>query len=234
MFAGSGDNSYAGFLRQYSLTDQVSSRVILIESLPFASALGDLAAKFETTRLPSLFRETKIETRRPSFREETVARSQETLPATYASTVKQPSQPQELSSAPVVPGEISAGNSKERVGRRIFQNSKGQRVDQPVKAERAIVTSLKPKKLCNRHFLTRCVYQNCSHSHQGKLGAEEINALKYIARLSPCLSLYCEDPDCVAGHRCMQGPNCDRRGIACWFSEEMHHVDTRITGFITM
>ncbi|KIX06198.1 uncharacterized protein Z518_04172 [Rhinocladiella mackenziei CBS 650.93] len=235
MFAGSGDNSYAGFLRQYTLTDQICSRVVLVESVPFASKLEDLAAKFEKTRLQGLFRETKIETRRGSFREDATACSQKSSPPTsYASTVRQTGQSQ-AEVSPTLPKDLTTGNSQERKeGKKIFQNSLGQRVDQPVKADRAIVTSLKPKKLCNRHFLTRCNYAQCLHSHEGRLTPAQIEALRFIARLSPCQTLYCEDPDCVAGHRCMQGTRCDRRGSSCWFSEEMHNVDVNVTGFITV
>lgn len=232
MFAGSGDNSYAAFLRQYSLTDQVCSRVVLVESVPFASKLEGLAGKFEQTRFQGLFRESKIEMRKTSFREETNIQPQISPPTSYASTVKQTGSAQ-VELVPMLPKGPIAGNSQEFFDRKkIFQNSKGQRVDQSVKADRAIVTSLKPKKLCNRHFLTRCNYDPCLHSHAGTLNSAQIEALRFIARLSPCQTLYCEDVDCVAGHRCMQGSNCDRRGSSCWFSEDMHHVDGKVTGFV--
>jgi len=232
MFAGSGDNSYAVFLRQYSLTDQVCSRVVLVESIPFASKMEDLAVKFERTRLQGLFRESKIENRRLSLREEIVPRPPNPGPTSYASTVKQ-SSPKQAEVLPILPKDSLAGNSEERVeGKRIYQNSLGQRVDQKVTADKGLVTSLKPKKLCNRHFLTRCNYDPCLHSHEGKLTPAQVEALRFIARLSPCHTLYCEDPDCVAGHRCMAGSRCDRRGLSCWFSEEMHNVDTKIVGSI--
>jgi len=237
MFAGSGDNSYAVFLRQYSLTDQVCSRVVLVESIPFASKLEDLAVKFEQTRFPGLFRESKLDARRLSLREERIAigrNSPPSTPTSYASTVKHSSQPQAEMWA-ILPNDSTIGTSEERVERKkIFQNSKGQRVDQPVKADRMLVTSLKPRKLCNRHFLTKCSYVPCLHSHEGKLTPGQVEALRFIARLSPCQTLYCEDPDCVAGHRCMQGEKCDRRGSSCWFSENMHNVDVKITGFVTV
>ena len=89
MLASSGDNSYAGFLRQYSLTAQVCSRIVLVESNPFASTLGELANKFEKAKFGDLFRETKIETRRQSFRDEASGRFQNSPPTSYASTVKQ-------------------------------------------------------------------------------------------------------------------------------------------------
>lgn len=233
MLAASGDNSYAGFLRQYSLTDQVSSRVVLIESIPFASQLEELASKFQTTRFKGLFRDCKVERRRTSFLEENKSQPQKSPTATYASTVKQKNGAQDKP-AIVMVGYPATEMSPSKQGKKIFHNSKGQRVDQPIKADRATVTRLKPMKLCNRHFLTQCHYEVCTHSHVGNLTPAELDALRFIARLSPCQTVYCEDPDCVAGHRCMQGSNCDRRGSKCWFDEAMHDVDAKISGFITV
>ncbi|EXJ64371.1 hypothetical protein A1O7_00707 [Cladophialophora yegresii CBS 114405] len=232
MLAASGDNSYAGFLRQYTLTDQVSSRVVLIESIPFANQLDVLAIKFEKTHLQGLFRDHKIEKKALLFHEERPGPLGDTPPATYASTVKQPNGWQEKQ-APVLPKSPLIDGGQVEAGRRIYQNNKGQRVDQPIKADKATTYRLKPLKLCNRHFLTKCYHNPCGHNHEGKLTSVEIDALRFIARLSPCQTLYCEDPDCVSGHRCMQGANCDK-GSRCWFGDEMHRVDTKITGFITV
>lgn len=228
MFAGSGDNSYAGFLRQYTFTTQVCSRIVLVESVPFASKFGELAGKFERTEFKTLFRETKIDTRRASFREEVAGRPQRSPPPSYASTVKQagPEGDNYLK-------DMTGSPASDRTDRRkIFLNKDGYRVDRDVRPDKGLVTSLKPRKLCNRHFLTRCNYVSCMHSHEGTLTAAQTEALRYIARLSPCSTLKCEDPDCVAGHRCMAGSKCDRRGSNCWFSEEMHNVDTAIVGSI--
>jgi len=239
LFAGSGDNSYAGFLRQFSPTKKVGSRVILLESLPFASKLEELAHKFECTSFPMLFRDTKILTGKVSFRDDQISRPSRSPSVTYASTARQGSSvTSEPNGGPVDETFlVSSGdtvNQQERPARKIFKNSQGQRVDQPVRADRMLVSNLKPKKLCNRHFLSRCTYVQCTHSHEGKLSAAELDALRFIARLSPCQTIRCEDPDCVAGHRCMQGPDCDRRGTSCWFNDEMHRVDTRITKVVTV
>jgi hypothetical protein len=232
MLAASGDNSYAGFLRQYSLTSQVSSRVVLIESIPFASQLGDIATKFENIQLQGVFRCHRIEKRRVSINEEKVVRHDVTPPASYASTVKQTNGLQDKH-PPVVSKSLSVDVAQAKTGRKIFQNSKGQRLDPPITADRTIVSRLKPLKLCNRHFLTNCHYAVCTHSHEGRLDPAEINALRFIARLSPCQMFQAsyEDPDCVAGHRCMQGQNCEK-GSKCWFSEEMHNIDIKIAGFV--
>ena len=232
VLAASGDNSYAGFLRQYSPMDRASSRVVLIESIPFASKLEELAAKFPTTRLPGLFRDSKIDRRRVSFHDEKIDPQEETSPLTYASTVKQTNgmhDKQTLAIARPHSTEITQAKS----GTKIFQNSKGQRVDQDVNADRMLVNKLKSLKLCNRHFLTHCHFPACTHRHEGKLDPKEINALKFIARLSPCrvFQSFCEDPDCVAGHRCMQGADC-QKGQDCWFSEDMHNIDTTVVRFI--
>lgn len=231
MFAGSGDSSYTGFFRQFSLTTQVCSRIVLVESVPFAAKFGEVADKFEKTEFKTIFRETKIDTRRLSFRDEVASRPRGSPPPShaspsYASTVKHAGQSQ-------IDGEVTkdmnGSTAPERTDvRRIYLNKDGYRVDKDVRPDKGLVTSLKPRKLCNRHFLTRCNYVSCMHSHEGSLTPAQTEALRYIARLSPCQTLHCEDPDCVAGHRCMAGSKCDRRGSNCWFSEEMHHVDTVI------
>lgn len=227
MFAGSGDSSYAGFLRQYTLTTQVCSRIVLVESVPFASKFIELADKFEKTEFKVLFRDTKIDIRRPSFRDEGPGRPQRSPPPSYASTVKQVGQSQ--SEEDNFFKDTTSPTASERGERRkIFLNKDGHRVDRDVRPDKGLVTSLKPRKLCNRHFLTRCNYVSCMHSHEGTLTPAQTEALRYIARLSPCQTLHCDDPDCVAGHRCMAGSKCDRRGSNCWFSEEMHNVDTTI------
>lgn len=228
MFAGSGDNSYAVVLRQYSLTDQVSSRVVLVESIPFPRQMEDLAAKFERTRLQGLFRESKIEIKRPFIREENISQPQNPIQSTYASTLKRASPKQaEVNSIP--PTDSHTGNSQgRRESRKVYLNSLDQRVDQWITVDRDLVASLKPKKLCNRHFLNRCNNDMCSHSHEGTLTLAQIEALRFIARSVPCQTLYCQDPDCISGHRCMAGAGCERRSTSCWFSDEMHNVDTKV------
>lgn len=226
MFAGSGDSSYAGFLRQYTFTTQVCSRIVLVESIPFANKFGEVADQFEKTEFKAIFRESKIDTRRPSFREEGGGRARGSTPPSYASTVKYAGH---SPTAGDVGKDATGSIAGERTdGRKIYLNKDGYRVDRDVRPDKGLVTSLKPRKLCNRHFLTRCNYISCMHSHEGTLTPAQTDALRYIARLSPCQTLHCEDPDCVAGHRCMAGSKCDRRGSNCWFSEEMHNVDTVI------
>ena len=90
---------------------------------------------------------------------------------------------------------------------------------------RSATNSVKELKLCNRHHLVGdCNAPKCTHSHNGKLSASEMMALKFIARLRPCYNkLGCTDPECCEGHQCMSGSKCRKED--CWFAAEMHGVD---------
>ncbi|KAJ9609166.1 hypothetical protein H2200_006938 [Cladophialophora chaetospira] len=239
MFSGSGDNGYAGFLRQYCPTSQEASKVVLIETLPFARQLGELAVKFRTTELGDLFRKNKIDIaklRRESFRDTSGGQQEGSPPTTYASRLKQTNGTHDKPSADSPKEAVLTVTRVPTAARKIYQNSSGQRVDQPLRlwADYDIVEKLKPKKFCNRFFITHdCPFDDatCYNNHKGTLSADEMAALRFIARSNPCSDLYCDDPDCFSGHRCMHRRNCQRRGNRekpCRFSEEMHTVDVKI------
>lgn len=230
MLAGSGDNGYDGFLTQYCSTTPEPSKVVLIESLPFARQIAEVAVKFRTTEVGDLFRKSKIE-RAPGS----------VPPTTYASRLKAASEPQ-------VAMNLNRGRptttkpSRRPLVTKIYQNREGHRVDHPVRpwVDYEVVDRLKPRKLCNRYFLTaNCPFHadTCSNSHRGTLSRPEIEALRYIARSNPCSDRHCMDPSCVAGHRCMHGQNCRRWNghvKPCRFSDEMHTVDVRIDKIVDM
>ena len=52
LFSGSGDNSYAGFLRQHVPVEGVSQHITLIEALPFATYLEQVSRNFQTASFP--------------------------------------------------------------------------------------------------------------------------------------------------------------------------------------
>lgn len=262
LFAGSADNSYTGFLRQFTSTGRVCQRLTLVESVSFPSGLAEIAPKFHNTRFDSVFRNVKIVTRRVSFNERNTILSP-TLPTTYAARVSargniqdnaESSDSQEtpssqasldltssslstLSSAPSASPASSAPASTSRNGgstpsptsrTRLQYNRRGYRIDSPVNPDLNLVKTLKTKKLCNRYYLSSCGYNPCSHSHDANLVPREMEALRYVARLSPCHNnVYCDDPDCVAGHRCIYDGRCIR-GDECKFAPEMHNVDTQV------
>jgi len=238
MLGGSGDNSYAGFLRKFTLTDQVCERITLLEALPFASGLEELASKFQVTSFRHVFRDTKLLTRRVSFQDQG-NRPPKSPSVSYATTVsKAPAAIRAeansvLPKSPSSPALESKPATAELQPRRIYLNSRGQRVDQPVRYNKILMNPLQARKLCNRHFLTRCNFVKCTHSHEGKLTDDQLETLKHIARQSPCYSIWCEDPDCVNGHRCIHDPKCDR-GSNCRFPEEMHSVDNKVVRSIVV
>jgi hypothetical protein len=229
IFAGSGDNSYAGFLRQYISANPTSSKVTLIESVPFAHQIREVAAKFETVKFRDIFRETKIEKAEPvrlPIREAPANQPDKVSAPTYASSLRQSSTSEPMAATHNPPNGHAAAMNKSTSSREIFINQYGERVDHPLKihASFTVIGELKPKKLCNRFFLSTCPYdaESCNQTHKHKkLTVEETEALRFLARSIPCRDSYCRDPDCVMGHRCKFGPTCDAWGKSCRFSDEM-------------
>lgn len=90
----------------------------------------------------------------------------------------------------------------------VARNSKGERVDlwfrarrcESLDARRARGKSTTP---CNDHFLgTGCHKQGCGFDH-GTCNQEELQALRWLARQSPCIHLNdCSNSACYYGHQC--------------------------------
>ena len=240
LFSGSGDNSYAGFLRQYVPVDGVSQDITLIESLPFATYLEQLSHKFQTANFPRIFRDSKIvlsarlstlEPTKPAF----APMERSTPPQTWATASLKAALPavenKENVPPPSTPFQptIQATPKPAVTGPCIYQNNKGQRVDKPINKDmfdKDVVYNLKPKKLCNKFWLLGKCDQGewCTHDHKGPLSAKQKENLKFVARMRPCPEeLECADPDCFNGHRCHYGMNCTKKD--CWFSLAMHEVE---------
>lgn len=223
IFGGSGDNSYAGYLRQIvSNATATSPHLTLIKSLDFARDLQPLAEKLDTIALAKLFRDTKLTSRKGSmdFTASTPSATWSTLkPATVTPSVNGTATA--LASLSISKGSPAASKAKSPT---IWVNSSGQRIDKPIPSvDRDLALRLKKKKLCNRHHLRGdCDGFYCGHSHEGKLSEDEKRALRFVARSRPCQrGVWCEDTECVDGHRCAFADSC--RHENCWFSEEMHH-----------
>jgi hypothetical protein len=159
MLACSADNSYAGFLRQYISIDPTNSKVTLIESIPFASQIRDVAAKFEITKCHGVFRDTKIEklevVRMPIRKAPSFDSNGSAAPGTYASSVRTNGLSESMSTALApAPKDLSTA-SKAQAAKEIFINQYGERIDNPlqVRADFNIVSDIKVKKLCNKFFL---------------------------------------------------------------------------------
>ncbi|KAI9923969.1 hypothetical protein MW887_007427 [Aspergillus wentii] len=173
IFCGSSDNGYARLLGPH----RGCNRISLIQGPPFAWEMKELSTHFSTASFPDVFRSTKL-SRRVSFSQTTPPSSPPqpaapAAPANYASAAKATPPPQPPSPSP----------SPERKVPKIpiLKNSYGQRIDRPLRfSTRDQVDSLKQLKLCNQyHILGVCSYgEFCSHSHEPKLSATQVEDLK--------------------------------------------------------
>ena len=237
LFSGSGDNSYAGFLRQYVPVDGLSQDITLIEALPFATYLEQLSHKFQTTSLPGIFRDSKIVvTTRLSMHETTkpvvMPMEQKTPPSTWATTTLKAALPT-IADKENIPPPTAAPQptvlptpTPTAGGPFIYQNKNGERIDKPINIDKDLVYELKGRKMCNKHWLLGKCDQGewCTHSHKGPLTKKELENLRHVARMRPCQEgLDCLDPSCYDGHRCVHGPKCTKKD--CWFSNAMHMVE---------
>ncbi|KAL9627193.1 MAG: hypothetical protein Q9164_007679, partial [Protoblastenia rupestris] len=175
LFGGSADNGYTRLLGPYSGNESVTKRITLVEGPPFAGEMATLDEKFHSTSFPTVFRDTKIPTRRVSF-STTPPKSISPKPPSWAATVQsKPAQANNLPARQTTPTPPS-------VSVPIPRNSKGQRVDPPIKASQTMVAIMKQKKLCNNWYLTAyCPYNDCKHGHNEKLNEKQIAALRLVA-----------------------------------------------------
>ena len=238
LFSGSGDNSYAGFLRQHVPVEGVSQHITLIEALPFAAYLEQVSRNFQTAKFPGVFRDSKLvinaryssqETMKPMF--PTV--EQQEPPSAWATTSMKAALPTITNKENTPPSlEAKPAPAVSDGGAFVYQNSKGERVDRPINKDlfdKDTVYKLKGRKLCNKFWLLKHCDQGefCEHGHKGPLSKKEIENLRYVARFRPCQQeLYCCDPNCFDGHRCVYGMKCTKND--CWFSDDMHRVE--VTG----
>lgn len=136
----------------------------------------------------------------------------------------------------------------------IAMNSKGERVDPPLKVSTVAVNKIKPRKMCNHvspfhssspnktlrgpiltspsqyHLRKSCHNPLCAYEHGEPLEGPEKDALKFLARQFPCENeIYCEDGWCMFGHRCTAGSKCNKYN--CRFSDVMHGVDEKVANF---
>ena len=84
------------------------------------------------------------------------------------------------------------------------RNRYGQRVDPIIKLDMSDVKRVKDLHMCNVHFLREdCPYgKECTHDHSYKPNKNELQTLKYVARLTPCrFGSECDDIKCIYGHR---------------------------------
>ncbi|KAE8154530.1 hypothetical protein BDV25DRAFT_147430 [Aspergillus avenaceus] len=229
LFCASADNGYARVLGPYRESDRIS----LVEGPPFAREMKELSSNFATAVFPDVFRSNKIPSRRVSF-----SNSYITPPSTpaqnYASAAKAAvSRSQSTSERNRSPSPLTSARASPTPPRMsVCRNSKGQRVDPPLRySSKDNVDVLKSQKLCNPfHIVGYCPYgDNCNHGHEPRLKPHQIEDLRYIARLRVCpRGIWCDDENCVCGHRCPR-ENCHGPGyMGCKFPKVMHWVDSNI------
>ncbi|QIW98340.1 hypothetical protein AMS68_003858 [Peltaster fructicola] len=140
VFAGSADRGYVGPLRRFTGSPADAARITLIESIPFPQDFQDLSTSFDTVKFDELFRTRKIVVPRTTWATTTARRASPSTPT------------EDNSTRPVV---------DHAVRRIIWLNQRGQRIDPPVRFDGDLIPGLKTRRLCSRHFLTHCNYQNC-------------------------------------------------------------------------
>ena len=234
--ACTGDNSYGSLLRGYTQSSGKSERITLIEALPFAHEIRLLSDKFEAVKFDDLFRTTKLTVN--SIASRNIPSATESLQTTISS--REPAFPALTYAAKAVNGSSSQSVSPASVSKRsiltvdnaksIYINENDQRVDRPLSnLNKGLVQTLKQRRLCNKfHLAKQCGYgNNCTHAHGPALSDVELENLRAVSRLKPCsYRLLCRQFDCIDGHRCQQGANCQNRSSGkCWFSDEMHTVE---------
>ncbi|KAH5423332.1 hypothetical protein HBI23_199180 [Parastagonospora nodorum] len=123
----------------------------------------------------------------------------------------------------------------------IVRNRGGQRIDPSTKNyDKVEVDRVKKMKLCNVHFLRNsCPFgDTCSHEHSPKPNSTELETLRLVARMAPCMSgSGCQDIKCIYGHRCPAPPSRTHHskgtkscifGEACKFPPELHDIDMTV------
>lgn len=223
MFGGSADSGYARLLLPYVGDNSKSKRIILVEGPPFAKELAVLKDEFLVTRFPDVFRNTKLPFRRVSFSITPPPTPISRAPS-YAATISSP-----VDAAAITADEDHHPSTTITVPIRreypVLQNSRGQRIDEPINPLQTLLYAQKNKKLCNAyHIMGECPYTECTFVHGNALDEKGLEARRWIARLTPCRSgLLCRDGKCFLGHQCPDKA-CQRTGKNCRFPKELHNV----------
>ncbi|KAL8995921.1 MAG: hypothetical protein Q9169_004457 [Polycauliona sp. 2 TL-2023] len=190
IFGGSADNGYARLLNLYTGDPSTSKMITMLEGPPFATELIPIVEKFKKCSFPTVFRDTKITTRKVSF-STTPPRSKSPATVSYASTAATANEVRPSSTSL---GSPKAGPQFEYIAP---YNQFGQRVDHPIKARQAALQFIKSKKWCKNHYLLGyCGYPEgeCAFPHQPALDETRLNALRVFARQVPCgRGLECDD-----------------------------------------
>lgn len=227
LFGCSHDNGYARLLED--VVDQpVMERITLLEGVPFEKELHMLKSKYDTTRFEGLFRTTKINVYPQQYYQQAppppmnhMSPSAPPQPAQYqppyqpASSRTPPAPSVYPSMNPTVNTWASTANAARTVSppptpqptpaiATVPRNRYGQRIDPPMKYDHSDVKRVKDIHMCNVHYLRDdCPFgEDCTHDHTYKPTKNELQTLKYVARLTPCrFGSECDEIKCIYGHR---------------------------------
>lgn len=228
-FGCSHDNGYARLLEDVADRPNLN-RITLLEGIPFERELAMLKSQYKTTRFQGLFRTTKINVYQqhypsglgppkpqaepsllplppPQYQspyQHPVARtpsasnstSMNPMATSWASTAH--SAPAQVATPPHTPQPTISG------GTVIPRNRHGQRVDPPSNYDKIEVKRVQKLKMCMVHYLREdCLYgDSCIHRHDYKPNKNEMQTLRYVARMTPCkFGSPCDDFKCIYGHR---------------------------------
>lgn len=221
VFGCSHDNGFARLLERYIFDETITKRVTLLEGLPFGKELLELP--FNRSKFGTIFRSEKI-VLAPIARGnvngniETAAaaallRSMSHTPsesvssiadggyarigaiatwagrAAVAAALPPPTPPAEKASPAPAAGPLTKDT--------IPRNLKGQRIDPPVKHDKAEVERVRKMKMCNVHYLRgECPFGNkCTHKHDQEPSMKDLEILKVVARYACCRTGgSCDDP----------------------------------------
>ncbi|KAI9764317.1 MAG: hypothetical protein M1840_008535 [Geoglossum simile] len=223
------------FTGLYNDDAEISSRTTILTSSPNDFESSDLKGKFRTTTFKWLFRTRSNNNKNGSGGGVSITRSQRppelssiyspnsilTLMDSPNSPISSPtnSSARDTPASPGIPKQFFTASP-------IVLNWRGQRLDPPIDVSESAIAALKSRnpKLCNAFYLRgRCSVKGCPRDHAYCPSTEEIDALRSLARHSPCrYSDQCNEEWCQFGHNCPW--NCVREN--CKF-REVHGIDTR-------
>jgi hypothetical protein len=207
------------------------NRITLLEGVPFEKELATLKSKYKTTKFEGLFRTAKINLYQQQYCAPqgppltTIHSVNQPLPIPptqyqppYQPVMSPPisnsssssnptvgswattavSNISRLASPPPTPQPITSASAV------IPRNRFGQRIDSPIKFDQSDVKRVKDLHMCNVYFLRQdCPYgRDCTHDHSYKPNKNELQTLKYVARMTPCrFGSECDEIKCIYGHR---------------------------------
>jgi hypothetical protein len=213
VFGCSHDNGFARLLEKYIFDETITSRVTLLEGLPFGKELLELP--FTRSKFGTIFRSDKI-VLTPI---QTVVANRDAAAALLRSMTHTPSEsvsslgdasyakPSAMSTwanraaavaaapPPTPPSEKATPASLTK--NTIPRNRKGQRIDPLMKHDKGEVERVRKMKMCNVHYLRdECPYGNkCTHKHDRTPAKKDLEILKVVARFSCCRTgSSCDDP----------------------------------------